>query len=214
MRNARAWIVLAATSLAACSHAPLSAPADITLFGPGARFETWKASVVEGGHIHSGMAEDPCTMLGLTQALGGIKIAEKPELEERLRDSSRHMGSLMEGMIAGSYGKAHGGPDRLVLVLRHVASDSWTPDEAVVVDLPRMKPGETGRLFKKGEFQAAYERPPTTTEALLERGWVRVTRAAPDRLEFELFLVLKPARPDAGYESVQVVTRVEWPPQR
>jgi hypothetical protein len=212
MRSAPAWIVLAAMSLAGCSHPPLGASATVTLFGPGARLETWKASVVEGVHIHSGMSQDPCTMLGLTQALGEIKIAEKPELEERLRDSSKHMGSLMEGMMAGSYGKAHGGPDRLVLVLRHVAPDSGAPDEAVVVDLPRMKPGETGRLFKKDEFQAAYERPPTTTEALLERGWVRATRPAPDRLEFELFLVLKPARPDAAYESVQVVTRVEWPP--
>jgi len=36
-----------------------------------------------------------------------------------------------------------------------------------------------------------------------------VRRTAPDRLEFEVFAVFRPARSNAPYERVQVVTRVE-----
>ena len=79
-------------------------------------------------------------------------------------------------------------------------------------DLPRLKAGDSERLFKAAEFQASFERPPLTVEARLERGWIRATRLDSGRSEYDLFLVLKPLRPGA-YESMQVVTRVAWPPQ-
>jgi hypothetical protein len=212
-----ARVVLAAAPAllaAGCSSAPASGPAIVTLFGPGARLETWRVSVIDGEHIHSGMTVDPCTTPALTDLLEKVALPGKPEKEEQVRELSRGMGSMMEAMMADSYGRAHGGRNRRVVVLRHFVPGSEGPDEAVVVDLPVLKSGETERLFKAGEFRAVLERPPTRTEAVLERGWVRVTSLAPDRLEFELFLVFKPARPEAGYETAQVVTRVEWPPSR
>jgi hypothetical protein len=212
-----ACLVLAASSAlfaAGCSQAPLNAPVTLTFFGPRARLETWRASVIDGEHIHSGMTQDPCEIHGLSDLLGILPIPGKPEMEDRLHDLGGRMGSAMEALMAESFGKAHGGRNRRVVVLRHFAQGTEGPDEAVVVDLPDLNSGETERLFKAGGFQAVLERPPVMTEAVLERGWVRVTRPAPDRFQFDLFLVLKPVRPDAGYESAQVVARVEWPPHR
>jgi hypothetical protein len=118
----------------------------------------------------------------------------------------------MELLAAKDSGPAMGGPGRTLLALRHLATNGSTADQSVLVDLPRLKPGESERLFKAAEFQASFERPPMTVEARLERGWIRATRRDSGRIEYDLFLVLKPLRPGA-YESMQVVTRVEWPPE-
>ena len=204
-------MVLAAASLNGCSASPPAATARITLFGPEGRHEVWRTSVVDGVHVHPALAEDPCPLSSLTPMMASLSKAVDPQRGEPL---GQKMGSVIESMCSQMYGTAYGGSNRQVVILRHFGAEPRTPEEAVILDLPRLNPGETDRLFRASEFQAAYERPPKTVEAVLERGWVRVSRTGSGRTEFDLFLVLKPARPGASYESLQVVTRVEWPPSR
>jgi hypothetical protein len=150
-------------------------------------------------------------MTEIANSAAGLLAERKEELKEPVKNLSKTMGSLIETLIAEGKGAALGGPDRTVLALRHLAADGSTADQSVLVDLPRLKSGESERLFKAAEFQASFERPPLTVEARLERGWIRATRLEGGRTEYDLFLVLKPLRAGA-YESMQVVTRVEWPP--
>lgn len=206
----RAALVLAALLAAGCSSSSEPRPmgsAAVTLFGPGARLETWKTSVVEGWHVHPSQSEDPCTVPVMAEMVGVLgSLQPDREKSEKL---NKAMGDVMTHLCANMHGKSYGGKGRVAVVLRHYGEDGRTADEALVVDLPALQPGETERLFKKGEFQAAFQRPPRTEEALLERGWVRARRIDRGSSEFELFLVLKPARPDAGYESLQCVARVD-----
>lgn len=191
--------VLTALVLAGCSTPP-PPTATVTLFGPDGRMESWRTCVVEDVHVHPASADGPCPA-SLMRAAGPMTGAFPGARKERAEELTRAMGSVMERSCPALLGPAYGGRNRVAVVLRGA-------DEALAVDLPRLKPDETDRVFKVGEFSAAFERPLRTTEAALDRGWVRVTRKPSDRLEMELFLVLKPVRPGASYESMQVVTRV------
>ena len=81
------------------------------------------------------------------------------------------------------------------------------PQEAILLDFPRLKADETERRFEFGPFAAAWERPPKKVLARLERGWVQVRRLGPSRYDFEIFLILAPV--DGGGSATQVVSRVE-----
>jgi hypothetical protein len=200
--------VLAALALAGCasSSRPMES-ATLTLFGPEPRLDAWKTSVVDGLHVHPSSESDPCSVAFLNALAGdvttGLGTARKGEVAELTR--------AMEKLCPTFYGPSYGGRDRLALVLRRFPEGGSLADEALVVVLPRLKSGETDRLFRAGEFTATLERPLKTAEAALDRGWVRAFRAPGGRMEFELFLVLKPVRPGASYESLQVITRVDAP---
>jgi hypothetical protein len=174
-----------------------------TLFGPGARLDAWTTSVVEGIHVHAFQPEEPCAAAGMSEVLAsGERLSGRLDMKQM----NVNLDAMMESMLATSSGPAQGGRDRAVLALRRA-------DEALVVDLPRLRPEEKERLFKAGEVKATYWRPLRTAAARLARGWVRAVRLDRGGTEYELFLVLQPERPDAGYESLQVVTRVAWPPR-
>ena len=201
--------------LAGCAPTPRSDDATVTLFGTELRLETWKAAAVERGHVHPGLIDGSCPMsllLGMSEVLkGGLEERHPGVLEKQ----EQVVAGMMEQLCIGQYGKAYGGAERLVLVLRPPLSGQELPDEALFIDLPRLKPGEKERLFGAGEFVAARERPTRTVDATLERGWARVMRLSPlegehgARYEFEVFLVLKPIRPDSPDDRVQVISRME-----
>jgi hypothetical protein len=111
-------------------------------------------------------------------------------------------------MLATANGPAHGGAGRAVLALRRAASD-----ESILVDLPLLKPDEKDRTFRAGELKAVYSHPARTPVARLTRGWVRALRLDAGGTDYELFLVFTPERPGAGVETIQVITRVAWPPR-
>jgi hypothetical protein len=205
-----ALVLIALLGAIGCAHRewPLGTTT-ATLFGPDARFDGWTTSVVEGIHVHSARPEEPCGAGGLAEVMGkvGDALPDKPERRDTLRDLGKGLDAVMESMLVESNGPAHGGKDRTVLALRRPESD-----ESIVVDLPRLKADETERTFRAGELKAVYERPVKTAEAGLARGWVRALRAGSDGMEYDLFLVFTPLRPGA-YETLQVVTRVLWPPR-
>jgi hypothetical protein len=202
----RATIVLiAAAALAGCSSSPTlpSGSAAITLFGPGTSLDSWTTLVVEEIHVHAESVDRPCVISG-ARAFGSILAQASSSSPKRAGDLGDEMGSKMEAVCMAMRGRAYGGRGRVALILRR-------SDEALIVDLPRLKVDETDRVHRAGEFTAAYERPLAKPEAALERGWVRAVRTASGVVEYELFLVLKPVAPGAGYESIQAVTRVETP---
>jgi hypothetical protein len=211
MTASRAALVLIATlGAAGCAHREWPrGSTTATVFGPDARLDGWTTSVVDGIHVHSARPEEPCEAAGLAEvaAAAGAAVAEKEETKNALRGLGKSASSFMEMMLAQSNGPAHGGKDRTVVALRRLDAD-----ESIVVDLPRLKADETEMTFRAGDVKAVYERPPKTPEATLARGWVRALRTGAGAMEYDLFLVFTPLRPGT-YESMQVVTRVEWPPR-
>ncbi len=211
MRSSRAALVLLATlGAVGCAHREWPrGSTTATLFGPDARLDGWTTSVVEGVHVHSARPEEPCEAAGLAEiaAAAGAIVADTEAKKDVFRDLGKSAGNFLEVMLTQSIGPAHGGKDRSVVALRR--SDG---NESIIVDLPRLKADETEKTFRAGDVKAVYERPPKTAEATLARGWVRALRTGPGAMEYDLFLVFTPLRPDA-YESMQVVTRVEWPPR-
>jgi hypothetical protein len=86
------------------------------------------------------------------------------------------------------FGKAHGGPRRLVLLL---VSPEGEPAEALAVDVPRLAPEETERTFAPPDAAVELERPAGTTAEAIERGRVTVRRISAGRYDVEVFAVLK-----------------------
>jgi len=212
MTRARAVLVLVfVLGAVGCAHREWPrGSATATLFGPDPRLDAWTTSVIEGIHVHSARPEEPCTAASLQEVTSAISVAageKRDDLKDAFKDMGRSMGTLMEALMVQTGGPAHGGPDRTVLALRRPAGE-----ESIIVDLPRLKADEKERTFKAGDFKAVYERPALTAEAHVARGWVRAVRVDSGGMEYDLFLVLKPVRPGA-YESLLVVTRVEWPPR-
>ena len=205
MNAGRAAFVLTALLALGCSSSerPLGSTT-ATLFGPEARLDSWTTSLVEGIHVHAFEPEWPCAAAGMNEILGAVSGA-MPEPRLDMKQLSAGLDAVMESMLATANGPAHGGPDRAVLALRRA-------DESLLVDFPRLRPEEKERLFKAGDVKAVYIRPARTTAARLERGWVRVVRAEGGRAEVDLFLVLRMLAPDAPVGTLQVITRVEWPP--
>jgi hypothetical protein len=198
-------VMLAALALAGCSSAPAlpSGSATLTTFGPTTGLESWTTIVVEDSHVHAPSLDRACALSGardLSAALG--RAATDPP--ERGEDLGRKLGSAVERSCSLLRGRTYGGHGRTALLLLR-------SDDALVVDLPQLPPEQTDRIYRAGEFTATFEHPLTRTEAVLERGWVRAVRASGGRTEYELFLVLKPVRPGASYESLQVITRVDPP---
>jgi hypothetical protein len=178
-----------------------------TLFGPDARLDGWTTSVVEGIHVHALQPEQPCAAAGLSEILSAAPGA-RPEGRLDMRQMNEKLDVTMESMLATANGPAHGGIGRAVVALRRAQSD-----ESILVDLPRLNPGEKDRTFRAGEVKAVYSHPARTPGDRLARGWVHALRLDSGAMDYELFLVFRPERPDAGYESLQVVTRVAWPPR-
>jgi len=201
-------LALVLTLLAACSASPAPrATIPVTLFGPEARLDAWAPSVVQGGHVHASQ-EGPCLMPAMAEAAGaGAKLLPPPK-NQQAEPFAEALRTGFDRFCVQLHGAAYGGPNRTALTLRRYAENSPAPVEALVVLFPRLKPGDPDRLFTGREVDAVLERPLRTVEARLDRGWVRAEAG-----RYELFLVLKPVRADAGYESIQVVTRVE-PPAR
>jgi hypothetical protein len=204
-------LVLATLGLAACSSAPqpIGAPSMVTLFGPETRLESWSSFVVEKAHVHPG-GLGPCPVTLVEPLTKAMSEAASPESKDPVEKFSRSLGSLMETTMTGLQGAPYGGEKQTVLVLRRYAGD--VPVEGLFVELPLLRADEADRVFRKEEIRAAFERPLRQPEATLDHGWVRATRTAPDRVTFDLFLVLKPIRPDA-YEALQIVSRVDWTPR-
>jgi hypothetical protein len=189
--------------VAACSSAPPGDPAPVTFYGKALGLERWKAIVVERSHYHADLTDAPCPMPGILNLTDGMAGALSG-VEKRDADTmGRALGSLMEQMCCRQHQPVYGGADRLVLALSRFGEDPLKPFEAVILDFPRLKPDEKERLFKTGEFAAAWERPPKTVEATIQRGWTRVIRR-PSGYEFEIFLVLA-----GSGEPTQIVARVE-----
>lgn len=215
MRRAAAAVLLL-LALAACSSRERPrGDATVTLFGPGARLEPWKTAVIEGVHVHPAQPDLPClssAIEAVAGAAGDAMAAGNEKLREPAKDLGRRMGTFMELLVAEGQGPARGGPGRTVLALMRLDAGGSRIQESLLVDLPRLPPGETEKLFRAPDVQAWFERPPKTVEAALERGWVRAVRDGSGTVDYDLFLVLKPAARNPWYESLQVVTRVSWPP--
>ncbi len=195
--------LLLGTLLAGCASAPPGDPAPMTIYGKDLRLERWSAVVVERGHLHADLTDYPCPMpdlLRFTDSLDKLVPGTQKQAAEKLGTA---IGGTMDLMCTREYGRAYGGPEQLVLALLRTGEDPKKPLEAIVLDFPRLKPDEKERLFKTGEFSAAWERPPKTVEATIRRGWTRVIRR-PSGYEFEIFLVLA----GAG-DPTQIVARVE-----
>lgn len=192
-------ILPALALLAACSgRPPVGEPATVTLFGPAARLEEWHALVAENRHLHPA-GNGPC---GLEELFRTLEDGSKPLTGPRL-DA---FGGLMEETIVAASGPAFGGPGRLALALRRPGAE---PKEAVMLEVPALKPGETEREFAASECRAQYLTPVQKGVAGLSSGRVRVSRREGRRFDFEVFLVLRPADSPASFERLQIVTRVE-----
>jgi hypothetical protein len=207
MKRLRAALVLSSVLALGCagSERP-SGSTTATLFGPDWGLETWKTSVVEGVHVHALEPDQPCIAVGMGENPSTSSEA-LPERRLDMKQMSAKLDAVMESMLATSSGPAHGGPGRTVLALRR-------PDrnESLIVDLPRLESGEREGLFRAGDLKAVYSRSPLVPAARLERGWVRAKRADSGRIEYDLFLVLRMLAPDAPVATLQVITRVVWPP--
>ncbi|MBV8879050.1 MAG: hypothetical protein JO332_03700 [Planctomycetaceae bacterium] len=200
-----ATLFAALVALAGCA-APSRPLAQLTIYGPELRLDSWTPLAVERGHVHADLAGVPCPLsaaAGIADALKSLPVRNAEQLSEQMTQASDR---LMNAACAVAHGPAYGGADRLVLVLARLRGDPETVDEALLLDFPRLKPGETERRFDAGSFKAAWERPPKSPVARLERGWARIRRLDADRYEFELFLVLAPS--DGSGTPTQVVARV------
>lgn len=180
----------------------------MTIYGAELRVESWTAFVVERGHFHADLTDYPCPVAIIHRAEDLVRAMGEGEL-------GPEMAAALGDLCSKQFGPAHGGPDRLVLGLCRFGDDPAKPVEALIFDFPRLRPDETERRFEAGSFITAWERPPGTVTAKLERGWVRVRRLNPGdglmtpRFDFEVFGVLA----SADGARTQVVTRVEAPPQ-
>jgi hypothetical protein len=206
--------VLLFTALAAAGCGGKEWPtgsATATMFGPDGRLDGWTTSVVEGIHVHALQPEQPCVAAGMNEYLSAAS-GTMPEPRLDMKQMSSSLDARMESMVATSNGPAFGGPDRTVLALRRIQGDGLVL-ESLLVEFPRLRRDEKERLFKAGELKAVYSRPARSPVARLARGWVRAVRLDAGGTDYELFLVLRPERPEAGSESIQIITRVEWPPR-
>jgi hypothetical protein len=207
MTVVRAAALLGALLALGCSGSERpSGSATATLFGAETGLANWKTSVVEGIHVHAMEPDQPCVAAGMDE----IRSAAAGVLPERrldMRQFNPHLDAMTESMLATSSGQAHGGPGRTVLALRRPERQ-----ETLIVDLPRLESGQTEGLFKAGDVKAVYSRPPLVPGARLERGWVRAMRSDSGRTVYDLFLVLRMLSPDPPLRTLQVITRVDWPP--
>jgi hypothetical protein len=185
-------------ALAAACSSPhrYEEPASITLFGPGARLETWDAQASSGSHLHPRPGALCLPLAGLLRT-----AIDEPGFE----GVAETVPAIVDELTVPSFGKACGGRGRLALAMRHYAPGSDEADEALMVVVPVLRPDEAERTFEKGQVAAEYNRPITSTRAAFESGRVAVRRLEGDRFEFEIFLVLR----DPNGERLQVVTRVE-----
>ena len=207
-----AALLIGALAAAGCAgHEWPTGSATATMFGPNARLEGWTTSVVEGIHVHALQPEQPCAAADMKEFLSAAP-GTLPEPRLDMKQMSSSLDARMESMLVTSNGPALGGPDRTVLALRRIGGDGSVA-ESLLVDFPRLRRDEKERLFKAGDVKAVYSRPARTPVARLTRGWVRAVRLDAGTADYELFLVLLPERPDAGSESIQFITRVEWPPR-
>ncbi len=208
--------LLAASMLLAvgCSTPDPEPIASVTLYGREQRIESWKAFVVERGHFHADLSDYPCLMALYQQATDVFRAMGAVEDAESLKTSQA---ALRGDFCAKQTGPVYGGPDRLVLGLCRFGENPEMPVETLIFDFPRLAPDEIEHRFNARDFVAAWERPPKTVAARLERGWVRVRRLnpgdglLPPRYDFEVFVVLAPASGDGA--PTQVITRVSAPPQ-
>lgn len=201
-------ILPAFLALAACASSRTPGlPATVTLLGSEGRLETWEAVAAEGEHLHPAGGEMCALFRKMTAAVFSLE-------EPKARGAAKGLAAVTEANMEALYGKAYGGPDRLVLGLRRFAPGKETPEEAVFVDLPALKANETERAVDAPDFTAEYLSPVPSVRARLDRGRVRVRRLGPGRYEFEVFLVLRPVEGGAAFERFQVVTRVEAGPPR
>jgi hypothetical protein len=208
----RALAVIASLAVAGCA-APAPPLAPLTMYGPELRIETWTPVVVERGHLHADLTDYPCPMTDLLQFAGALKPITESRAPGAADKFDLALGGMMDQMCSRQHGPAYGGPEHLVLALFRRGGTPEKPQEAIILDFPRLKAGESERRFQAGSFAAAWERPPKNVLAKLERGWVNVRRsgAADDaraaRYDFEIFLVLAPT--DGSGTPTQVVARVE-----
>jgi len=191
--------------LAGCAAA--RPEATITFSGSESRLETWTAVVVERGHLHADLTDYPCPVPGMLQITDSMNALAGPRPATASDQMGLVLGGRMDKVCAQQYGPAYGGPEHLVLGLIRRGGRPEKPQEAILLDFPRLKADETERRFEKGSFAAAWERPPKKVLATLERGWVQVRRLGPSRYDFEIFLILAPV--EGGGPSTQVVSRVE-----
>lgn len=191
--------------LAGCAAA--RPEATLTLSGSESRVETWTPVVVERGHLHADLTDYPCPMSGMLQITDSMKVIAGPRTATASDPMGLMLGGMMDKNCAQQYGPAYGGPEHLVLGLIRLGGEPEKPQEAIIVDFPRLKADETERRFEFASFAAAWERPPRKVLARLERGWVHVRRLGPSRYDFEIFLILAPV--DGHGSSTQVVSRVE-----
>jgi len=213
MRTARAgvFLIVVLATVGCASRDWPTGSATATVFGPDARLDGWTTSVVKGIHVHAFQPEQPCAAAGMNE-IRGAGSGVMPDRRLDMKQMNAGLDALMESMLVTSNGPSHGGLDRTVLALRRIGGDGSVA-ECLVLDLPSLRRDEKERLFRAGELKAVYSRPARTPDARLARGWVRAVRLDSGGTDYELFLVLTPERPDAGYESMQVITRVEWPPR-
>ncbi len=188
--------------LAACARAePAGGRATVTLLGAEGRLEEWRALAIEGRHLHA-LAGGACDAEDLLRRSADL-------FPERPPDVGASFAAMVEATFAGVRGPAYGGPGRLALALRRHPADAEAAAEAVVLELPAPGPGEVEREFTVRECRGEYLGPSPPVRARLEGGRVRVRRLEGGGYDFELFLILRPDGPGAGFERLQVVARLE-----
>jgi len=192
-------------AVAACSTPhPFRQPATVTLFGDRNRLEVWDAEAAADGHLHPREGSACGELTRTLQAAGdvGALATDEPAVAK----AAAAISGLVHVMISQTHGAPYGGPARLALALRHYPEGQKEPDRGLFVVTPALPRGEVERTFRDAEVTAEVHEPLLQVKAALESGRVLVRRLGEGRLEFELFLVLKPA---GGGERLQVVTRVE-----
>ena len=176
--------------LAACAtrRAPEGVPVRVTFYDDAPRLETWDAFVVEGAHVHASVP-GPCLMEQMDRLRG-----------ELFRERGLEVPELGAGFCGSLLGPAHGGPQRLVLLLLPAGRD---PAEALAVDLPRLAAGESEKTFTPPLLRVEHERPSGKRGASIARGRATLRRLGPGRWDLELFAVLS--------NGAQVLARVAPP---
>ena len=192
-------------ALAACSstHAHRQ-PATVTIFGEHPALELWEAEAAAHHHLHP-KEGSACEELARTLQEAG-DVAARAAGEPGMSRAAAGMSGLVHVMITQSHGAPYGGPGQLTLALRHTPEGGKEADRGLFVVTPALATGENERTFRDADLVAEYHEPLISAKASLESGRVLVRRRGAERLDFELFLVLKPA---GGGERLQVVTRAE-----